>query len=232
MSKRRPRPPAPAHLAFQAKRDEFADLPLDERFARIFATNLWTGGSRSGLGSELAPTAGVRERLPALLASVEARTLLDLPCGDFGWLNLVPLDLDYMGADIVPALIAENERRYGGAGSRRRFMHLDLTNDALPRADVVLCRDCLVHLSFDNIWRAFGSLRRSGSKYLLTTTFVEHDENRDIEDGDWRMLNLERAPLNLPPPEIVVIEGGTEGDGSYDDKALALWRIEDLPSRP
>ena len=232
MSKNRSRPPAPAHLAFQARREDFADLPLAERFARIFATNLWTAQSRSGLGSEHATTAGVREQLPALLESTGTRTLLDLPCGDFGWLSLVPLDLDYIGGDIVPALVEENQRRYGGPGTRRRFLRLDLTNDALPRADVVLCRDCLVHLSFANIWRAFDNLRRSGSQYLLTTTFLEHEGNQDIEDGDWRMLNLRHAPFNLPAPEIVMVEGTTEGDGSYDDKALALWRVEDLPVAP
>jgi hypothetical protein len=44
-------------------------------------------------------------------------------------------------------------------------MRLDLTGDPLPRVDVVLCRDCLVHLSFQNIFRAFANLRRSGSRY-------------------------------------------------------------------
>jgi hypothetical protein len=228
MSNARTRPPAPAHVAFQARKAELQQLSLAERFSQIFTTNLWTGGSRSGLGSELTATTGVRAELPALLTALDARTLLDLPCGDFGWLSTVPLDLEYIGGDIVTSIIAENTRRYGGAGTRRRFLRLDLTTDPLPRADVVLCRDCLVHLSFANIARAFDNLWRSGSTYLIATTFLEHEQNEDIEDGDWRLLNLTRPPLNLPLPEMVLLEGCLEGDGAYADKALGVWRMGDL----
>jgi hypothetical protein len=216
-------------VAFEARRQEFADLPLKERFARIFTSNLWTADSPSGLGSELSATAGVRDQLPALLMALGAKSLLDLPCGDFGWLSTVPLDLDYVGGDIVPALVEANTARYATAGSRRRFVTLDLTSDPLPRADVVLCRDCLVHLSFAHIAQAFANLRRSGSTWLLTTTFLEHDVNVDIESGDWRMLNLMHAPFNLPAPEMVVVEGCVESEGAYADKALGVWRISDLP---
>jgi len=229
MSKSRQRPPVPAQIAFEAKRGEFAELPLQERFSRIFTTNFWNGQSRSGLGSELSATAGVREQVPALLEALGAESLLDLPCGDFGWLSTVPLDLDYTGGDIVPAIVDANTSRYVTPGSRRRFLTLDLTSDALPRADVVLCRDCLVHLSFAHVAQAFANLRRSGSTWLLTTTFLEHDVNADIVSGDWRMLNLERAPFDLPAPRHVLVEGCLESDGAYADKALGLWRVEELP---
>jgi len=229
MSKSRPRPPVPAQVAFEARRHEFVDLPLEQRFAQIFTTNLWASDSRSGLGSELTATAVVREQLPRLLEALSAGSLLDLPCGDFGWLSTVPLDLDYIGGDIVGEVVASNELRYGGPGTRRRFMRLDLTADPLPRADVVLCRDCLVHLSYGHISQAFDNLRRSGSTWLLTTTFLDHHENTDIESGDWRLLNLTRPPFNLPAPEAVLVEGCLEGEGAYGDKALGLWRIADLP---
>ena len=141
----------------------------------------------------------------------------------------MPLDLDYTGGDIVADAGGEQPGAVWRPGSRRRFVRLDLTADPLPRADVVLCRDCLVHLSFDHIRQAFDNLRRSGSTWLLTTTFLEHHENVDIESGDWRILNLTRAPFNLPAPEGVLVEGCLEGDGAYADKALGLWRIADLP---
>ncbi len=228
MSRSRPRPPVPAQQAFQARRHEFVDLPLAQRFSRIFTTNLWSADSRSGLGSELTATEGVRRQLPQLLQALGATSLLDLPCGDFGWLSTVPLDLDYTGGDIVVDLVVRNQERH--AGPRRRFLRLDLTSDPLPQADVVLCRDCLVHLSFAHIAQAFENLRRSGSTWLLTTTFLDHHENTDIESGDWRILNLMRPPFTLPVPETVLVEGCLEGDGGYADKALGLWRIADLPA--
>jgi len=103
------------------------------------------------------------------------------------------------------------------------------TRDSLPSADVILCRDCLVHFAFADIWRALRNFRASGARYLLTTTFLEHEQNEDIEDGDWRMLNLRRPPFDFAAPFDVLIEGCVEGDGAYADKALGLWRIADLP---
>jgi hypothetical protein len=225
----RRRPVVPAHLNFLAHRGELTRLPLAERFDQIARINLWGACSLSGLGSELAATARLRAGLPSFLARHAVRSLLDVPCGDFGWLSTVDLGIAYTGADIVPSLVEENERRYGERSTGRRFLKLDLTKDALPRADLVLCRDGLVHLSFENIGRAIDNIRASGARYLLTTTFLEHEVNSDIEDGDWRMLNLQREPFNLPPPIDVLIEGCAESDGAYADKALGLWefRVKD-----
>jgi methyltransferase family protein len=232
MSKNRVRPAAPAQQNFATRRTEFTSLPLDQRFERIFETNLWgADDSRSGLGSELDATADLRAALPAFLARHQAQSLLDIPCGDFNWISTLALDIPYTGADIVPAIVEANERRFGGPGRNRRFVRLDLTRDPLPQADVVLCRDCLVHLSYGNIFRAFANIRRSGARYLLTTTFLDHHENADIEDGDWRILNLEKAPFNLPTPVDVLIEGCIEGEGAYSDKALGLWDVSGLPEK-
>ncbi len=200
-----------------------------ERFTHIFRANLWGSESVSGSGSEAEQTRELRTRLPELLARFGVRTLLDLPCGDFGWLSGVDLGVDkYIGADIVAELVTRNAERYGDGGARE-FRTLDLIGDPLPRADAVLCRDCLVHLSNADIGRAVSNLRRSGSRYLLTTTFVELTRNSDISTGDWRPLNLCREPFGFPEPLAVLLEGCTENDGAYADKALALWEISTLP---
>jgi len=41
-----------------------------------------------------------------------------------------------------------------------------------------------VHLSFANIARVLDRVRRSRLTYLLTTTFTQHGDNEDIQDGD------------------------------------------------
>jgi hypothetical protein len=225
------RPIAPAHARFLEEEERLRHLGLAERFLYIYGQNLWGSlDSASGPGSVLETTAVLRAKLPGLLSAVGARTLLDIPCGDFGWLSLVDLPIDrYIGADIVPAIVEQNTKRHAGTQPCiREFRQLDLTRDALPRADVVLCRDCLVHLSFANVRAAFDRLRESGSTRLLATTFLEHDVNEEIADGDWRMLNLERPPFNLPRPEAVLVEECSEQGGAYADKALGLWRIADL----
>ena len=106
------RPPVLAHQRFVADRDNFAGLDLAARFERIERTNLWgAAGSVSGLGSEDIATAAIREALPLLVRRLGVRSLLDAPCGDAGWIGRVKLDADYTGVDIVPSLVAANNRR-------------------------------------------------------------------------------------------------------------------------
>ena len=221
------RPQIIAQKRFLEHKDELERLDLKGRFEYIFDTNLWGDDqSRSGVGSTLPETETLRREIPRLLQELGARSLLDIPCGDFGWLSLTELGVDYTGADIVEALIAQNTARYGSAS--RRFVRLDLTADPLPRADVVLCRDCLVHLSYANIRRALDNVKRSGAKYLLVTSFPEAKSNRDIEDGDWRLLNFQLAPFNLPPPARTIVENCIEAGGAYRDKSLCLWPVSAL----
>jgi hypothetical protein len=226
------RPPVLAHERFVADRDNFAGLDLAARFERIEQTNLWGAASSvSGLGSEDTATAAIREALPSLLQRLGARSLLDAPCGDAGWIGRMKLDLDYTGIDIVPSLIEANNARAARGELAGRFLVADITRDALPRADLVLCRDCLVHLSFQYIARAIARFRQSGAQFLLVTTFPEFEDNCDCEDGDWRALNMTKAPFDWPVPRELIDERCDEGDGGWRDKSLGLWRLDELPDR-
>jgi hypothetical protein len=226
----RRREPVLAHERFAARRHELANLPPRDLFTEIWRSNLWGAAeSRSGLGSEQEATSQLTAKLPPLLQRFAIRTLLDLPCGDFAWLKPAEFDLDvYVGADIVDEIIALNTARHATADGRISFRQLDLLTDPLPSMDAVLCRDCLVHLSFANIARAFANLAAGGSRWLIATTFTDHHDNRDITDGDWRLLNLQGPPFNLPPPEALLNEDCREAGGTYDDKSLGVWRIADL----
>jgi len=138
----------------------------------------------------------------------------------------------YVGGDVVASLVEANRARYSTPG--QTFIQVDLTTGPLPDvagapADAVFCRDCLVHLSFANIDRVVSVVRASGARYLITTTFLEATMNADIVDGDWRLLNLERAPFGFPPPVAVLLEECEEEGGAYADKALAAWAVSDLP---
>jgi SAM-dependent methyltransferase len=224
------RPPVLAHLRFVAQRSAFSGLDLAERFRRIHRTNLWgAAGSVSGLGSENDATAGLRQQLPRLLCRLGATSLVDAPCGDGGWIAALDIGLSYTGVDIVPELIDDLRGRAEQAGLARSYLLADITRDPLPRADAILCRDCLVHLSFANIAAALTNFRRSGSEWLVTTTFPELKANTDCEDGDWRALNFELAPFYWGPPAELLVEGCTEGGGGWADKSLAAWRIATLP---
>ncbi len=205
-------------------------------FTSIYQANHWGSNvSRSGPGSESETTAVIRVEVPKLLRQLGASCLLDIPCGDFGWLRQTQLPIQrYIGADIVRELIErlkgelENDAAAEALGYQCTFLHCNLVTDDLPKVDVVLCRDCLVHFSYNSIFAAIKNLARSGSTYLLTTTFTGRTVNRESRDGGWRTLNLELPPFHFPPPLQLINEACAEGDGAYADKSLGLWRLADL----
>ena len=218
-----------AERRFAEQRQELSKLGLQERFERIYHTNLWSDPeTRSGTGSSLDSTRVLREKLPDALRQLGTRVLLDVPCGDFTWMDHVDLTgIEYIGADIVPSIVASNQEQY--ARDDRKFLELDLTRDDLPRADVLLCRDCLVHLSYANIARVLENVRRSNVRYLLMTSFPGRGDNKDVEDGDWRPLDFEATPFSFPRPVLTIVEECDEEGGSYADKSLCAWAVPDIP---
>jgi hypothetical protein len=226
----RPRKLTVAERQFAAHARALEGLGLRERFEQIYATNLWADpDTRSGVGSSLDSTRVLRRELPNALRELGARVLLDAPCGDFAWMQHVDLTgVEYIGGDIVPAIVAEDQRKFGS--DTRRFMTLDLTRDSLPDADVLLCRDCLVHLSYANIRAVFANIARSKIRYILMTSFPGRGDNRDVEDGDWRTLDFEAPPFTLPKPVLTIVEECEEEEGSYADKSLVAWKVSDLRS--
>jgi SAM-dependent methyltransferase len=223
------RPPVLAHQRFLEARDSFVGLNLAERFRRIHDTNLWGAAqSTSGLGSELDATAVLRSQLPRLFERLGITSLLDAPCGDAGWINRADLGVRYVGVDIVPSLVENLQARAAAGETKGEYRVADITGDALPRCDAILCRDCLVHLSFANIARAIANFRASGAAWLIATTFPQWQVNADCEDGDWRALNFERAPFGWGPPVELLNENCQEADGGWRDKSLGVWRLVEI----
>lgn len=199
-----------------------------EIFGEYYQRNTWgSADSRSGRGSDLQQTNALRQVLPTLLSELGVKRLLDLPCGDFHWMSQVELGgIEYLGGDIVPEMIESNRLRFERPGVA--FQRIDLLHDELPPADLVLCRDVLVHFSVDDIGLALRAIVRSPARWLLTTTFRDRRANDAIVTGQWRPLNLLAPPFNWPWPQQLIEEACTEGDGRYADKCLGLWPVAAL----
>jgi hypothetical protein len=197
-------------------------------FSTIHKSNAWLGTeSISGLGSDSVNTRVLKLELPGLFRELGIRSMLDAPCGDLAWMREIHGGLErYVGADIVPEVIRRNKELYRRPNSE--FRVLDITKSKLPRVDLILCRDCLVHFSREHIGAALQAFKDSGSTYLLTTTFTGPRPNRDIRTGEWRPLNLEAPPFSLTAPTRIINEDYRGEDGQFSDKSLGLWELRSI----
>lgn len=208
--------------AYRDARHVLKRSSLEKVFSEIYHTNGWRDPeSVSGRGSILAKTKVIMSHLPSLLQELRAESLLDAACGDFNWMRYVELGpVKYIGVDVVSDLISRNQALY--QDELKMFVALDIAREPLPQADVILCRDCLIHLSFRSINAVLSNLRRTSATHLLCTTHTTVNENVDCPDGSWRNLNLQLPPFNFPEPAKLIIEDCELG------KCLGVWRVKDL----
>lgn len=214
-------------------------------YTRVYEENLWQSAeSASGNGSDSSHTQELINGLRPFLDKHQIASILDCPCGDWAWMQHVDLSgIKYFGADIVDLMIFENAKRFSRPGVS--FSVMDILEDDLPKVDVVLARDVFIHFRHELIGRAITNIKRSGSKYLLTThhTDINAEGPRgkyflpDVADlgGDadrygfefkFRPLHFMAPPYNWPEPVDLLMEASHAWGGH---KSLALWKLEDLP---
>ena len=211
------------------KKDSFVykESQHGDVFSKIYSDNFWLSkGSRSGGGSLMSTTKTIREKLPLVWDEYGIKTVLDVPCGDYNWMKEVDKkNVVYTGGDIVEEVIAENNKKY--SAQNVSFKVIDITKDELPEVDMIFCKDCLQHLSYEKIFMALRNFKRSKSKYLMTTSYRKTIYNWDIHDGDCRPLNLLKKPFSLPQP-LMKIREKSYGIQVEGDKEMYLYKLDDI----
>ncbi len=197
---------------------------LSDRFSEIYRSGYWktanNSESPSGAGSTKGRSAQYLKDLENFLddkaQNIERSVVFfDAPCGDMNWIDQLfdRPNIRYHGADIVPSVMSQNEKRF--AQTDIEMSVFDITADAFPNADLWHCRDCFFHLSYENIFRSLENFSKSDIPFaLLTSHVMDNDyQNRDIDDGDFRFLDLTKAPFLFQEPEVFLRDGG----GSTND---------------
>ena len=204
----------------------FKNSTLEKIFTEIYEKNMWTDKeSRSGTGSSLKKTKSLRKVLPELFKDYSINSILDIPCGDFNWMREVNLkSISYIGADIVEEINQNNIKKY--LAENKKFVKMDILKDNLPKVDLIFCRDLFIHFSYEDIFKAVAYIKKSGSKFLLTTSFMAEKKNRNCSTGGWHPINLLIKPFSFPNPLKIIDEEDDEVD--VKRRSLLLWNIGDL----
>ncbi len=199
-------------------------------FEKIYRENLWGDAeSRSGAGSGLAATEKVRRGLMDAIQRLDVHSIIDAPCGDYYWLSRVDLSqhlIWYRGLDIVPQVIEQNNRLF--ATEKISFEATDLIKRVPPRADLILCRHLLIHLTLEDCLRVLRNFKASGSRYLMITNQPHIERNAEIIfTGSYRAVNLYLAPFNFPKPLWSV----DDAQGDQDRAEAAIFELQNIDLR-
>ena len=197
------------------------NVELESRFTRVYATNLWEDPETiSGPGSRLDsdPVIEALNALELICLKYGIKSINDIPCGDLNWiskfLNEYP-SIQYTGFDIVKPLVDRNRQVFPSIDCRM----LDITFQIPPKADLILCKDLIIHLNDDDIRRTLTNIKKSGSTYLLASNNfgMPNGDLRENQHGDsaCRYVDILTEPFNYPPP-------------MWKTHYLGLWKIADL----
>ncbi len=200
------------------------------QFTKIHRSGGFNPGSESlsGIGSDISHTEGIRNEVSSLLKKYDITSIIDAPCGDFNWMSQVDLSsVHYLGVDIVDQLIESNRRKY--RSDTLSFKVMDLVVDPLPKSDLILCRDCLIHLKLRDSLKLINNFRSSGSTWLLTTSYRGLTKNVELGTDFFRPVDLSLPPFSFPQPTEFISDWVAGDDKRFTDKILGLWRLSELP---
>jgi hypothetical protein len=126
--------------------------------------------------------------------------ICDLGCGDFNvGKELVPISGSYIAVDIVPELIDYNRQTFNFPNLE--FQCLDIAKDELPKAEIVLLRQVLQHLSNAEVQKVMKKL--VSYRYVIVTEHIPEGDfvpNRDIVSGQGIRLKKQSGINLLEPP--------------------------------
>lgn len=203
---------------------------IQQIFTDIYNKGGWIAEeSVSGKGSDPKNTVILRKELLNFFDNNYIMRIIDAPCGDCKWHNSeLFTKYVYRGVDIVDDLITANKIKFGT--STIKFNQGNITSYKFPKNfDIFICRNCLVHLSTENIILALKNIVKAQPRFIALTNFIFKDRlYKNINDGDWRPLNFYNAPFNFPPAFYEINEQCNEDNGIYTDRHLSIWKLEQI----
>ena len=195
---------------------EFGDPDI---FDKIYENSYW--GNGSGGGSSPEATGPYKIFLEGFIRQQDIKSIIDLGCGDWQFSQFLDFGgATYIGIDASKNVIANNQQSFSRPGVS--FVNLPKDYSELPAADLLVCKDVLMHLSTKKVQDILSIL--PSYKYALITndipcisTFGEilqklrrpfvQANNKEIKTGDYRTLDPTQRPFNLKLKKVFEWKG-------------------------
>lgn len=182
---------------------------LSDEAMRQRSRNGWRMGlpfTVCGNGSLPEHTARIREWLPSIVRKFSIDVICDAGAGDLQWMRGMRWGVDYRPFDLFPR--------------SAEVTHCDITTEALPDCDAILCRMCLNHLvdvvgdqrDETRIDMAIDQFRLS-SPLLIATHFEGGGAQRTSQFSRLDLSSRLGEPLEKCP------------DGREPNCYLAIWSL-------
>ena len=141
------------------------------------------------------------------------------------------LGVDYHGYDIVDDEVERNKKEF----PNYNFSQLDMITDVCRKADLIICREVIQHLSSNQVINSIENFKKSGSKYLLINNW-NMKFNYEIFPNDfirgysfYNPKNLLLYPYNMKPPFDSFVEKNTGTKWTHLSPLYDLGReVEDI----
>ena len=175
------------NLLIQRRERRLSQMSIPEAFDEVYRGGMWKqGNAPSGVGSE----GRMAERYVQLVLDYASahnlRTAVDAGCGDFSIGSLLAGKFArYIAFDVSPLIIDINKRRYADLTRENvSFDVADMTSTTFPRADLILVRQVLQHLTNTQIERILKNLEASDWRRVLITEEVYDPRSNDLPNLD------------------------------------------------
>lgn len=225
----------PRIIQWRAQR--LAKLPIAEAFDEIYKKRMWQHGeSLSGPGSEGRWACEYVDVVSSYIRKNDITSVLDVGCGDFRvGSRLAPLVTKYIAVDISKHIIEVNRATYAEMPNVT-FGNLNLVEDTLPDAQLILVRQVLQHLDNAQIEAALQNIECSRSQAALITEHTHRPENMEQANLDLgahsvatRVSQRSGIDIGLPPfsrarTVLAVLEPGNE-NAAEPGSVLAIYEM-------
>lgn len=180
-----------------------ASEEVERAFTQVYKHGIWgrdeDGRGFSGVGSTFQATTEYIPFLEEFIRTHDIKSIVDLGCGDWMFSQYVDWgDAQYLGIDTVKEVIERNQSRY--SSSNVNFMHADILDIEIPEADLILCKDVMIHLTNEDIALLLEKMQRC--KHCLITNDIDASTLSGTNYPISRGGNFRTVDLTIPPFEM------------------------------